>query len=1216
MLALLATAPAFAQEAAPAAPAEVSEEDVVVLSPFVVDAEKDHGYYAENTLAGSRLNTKISDLAPSISVITKQLMEDTASTDINDIFRYEINTEGSLTYTPAQGSLRSDGVVDVNAGAFIGSGSLYTNATANRVRGLGSPTTAINYYPSISQIPADSYNLQTVEINRGPNSMLFGMGSPAGIVNLSTQSALLTQDFNKLGFRFDSEGSMRGSFSFNRALIKDKLAIYGAYLADERRFERRPSYDNTKRMYGAITVKPFAGTTIRANVEWYKNNNRRPNTLTPRDFITEWKDAGSPTYNALTGQISANGAVKAVFVAEAGNPEAQKVRDFVFALPNFDASKWDAANNTYNGVTIFGETAISNANSIMYVPGFSTGSQFRNRTVQQISGGELLSWFQPTYLYQYRDTWGTATNPAANAPLYAPKADIFASSLGSQTWNRYFWEAGNFANAIPSTLASYKFPGVTDKSIYDWEKVNINQMNFGDAKNMTYNVDLEQKILDNLYFTAGWFRQDYVSTTNYTVAQLNVATLFVDPNLYLPDGSVNTMYGKPYLLDQDADQWNTEIDANSYRAMLAYTPDFTKNKNWTKWFGRHQILGLWSRDETVSTNFRKRLEYLGSSTPEGMYRYGANQNANSDGSATGWNYQTTAFRRMFYLAGEDDPIGTVTRSSGEWNYLNYTGDISVMDYATDSFKTLNMTTAFNVFDGGTGRSQRILDSKSAGITSYLWNNRLVTTFGVRRDENRARLTNNGVLTFDDGTTVPAMTNPEKWVDGVYQYDTVFKRWNEWSRINGTTKTMGGVFKPFLGWSGIERRANSGNPFWQFVRDFGVSYNKSDNFNAPAGSYVDAFGVTLPKPVGNGEDYGFQFSLFDNKFFARVTWFKGTNENELTNPGTSISRLNSNVDTTLFQNWARTIAMINMGMDPTAEGFGTNLEPAVEQQVKDAAAAIWGMPYTYYGDLKGNIYATRSAEAKGVELQLNYNPTPGWTMRLTAGKQDTKYSDVLKEFDAWYAYRADTWDNAKASDYLLPQYQQYASPYLSFSGREVNLSTFWSSYGYNTNIALDQVDGYYNAQLYYNGVVLPQYQYYRDLDGQSAPGQRKYRWSYMTNYVISTGKLAGFGFGGSQRWEDKAVIGYFGKASGANGTKLDVSDITKPIYDDANWYTDLWVSYSTKILKDKVNMKIQLNVDNVFENGGLRVTAVNYDGSPYAYRIIDSRLFKLTTTFDF
>jgi hypothetical protein len=70
------------------------------------------------------------------------------------------------------------------------------------------------------------------------------------------------------------------------------------------------------------------------------------------------------------------------------------------------------------------------------------------------------------------------------------------------------------------------------------------------------------------------------------------------------------------------------------------------------------------------------------------------------------------------------------------------------------------------------------------------------------------------------------------------------------------------------------------------------------------------------------------------------------------------------------------------------------------------------------------------------------------------------------------------------------------------------------------------------------------------------------------------------------------------------------------FDNGNYYTDLWVTYRTKIWNDKVGMKIQLNINNAFESGDLRPIAVNYDGTPWAFRIIDPREFILTTTFDF
>ena len=230
LLALAVALPAFAQlantkenqtkekaavpvSAAPTKKDDAKKDEVLQLSPFSVTASKDTGYFAQNTLAGSRMKTNLADLGAAISVVTKAQMEDFASVDLNDAYRYEVNTEGSGTYTPATQAFRNDGVLDVNAGGTQGNAvTSLTNAIANRVRGIGIPSAAINYYPSNAQLPPDSYNVQSFEISRGPNSMLFGLGSPAGISNVTTAQATLDRNSAQAQLRTDDRGSFRSSF--------------------------------------------------------------------------------------------------------------------------------------------------------------------------------------------------------------------------------------------------------------------------------------------------------------------------------------------------------------------------------------------------------------------------------------------------------------------------------------------------------------------------------------------------------------------------------------------------------------------------------------------------------------------------------------------------------------------------------------------------------------------------------------------------------------------------------------------------------------------------------------------------------------------------------------------------------------------------------------------------------------------------------------------
>ena len=88
--------------------------------------EDTKGYYSSNTMSGTRFNAKIEDLASSIQVVTKEQMSDFAMLDINDVFAYAANTEGTHDYT--------DFEIDANGAV---SDNVQLNPTgANRVRGM------------------------------------------------------------------------------------------------------------------------------------------------------------------------------------------------------------------------------------------------------------------------------------------------------------------------------------------------------------------------------------------------------------------------------------------------------------------------------------------------------------------------------------------------------------------------------------------------------------------------------------------------------------------------------------------------------------------------------------------------------------------------------------------------------------------------------------------------------------------------------------------------------------------------------------------------------------------------------------------------------------------------------------------------------------------------------------------------------------------------
>ena len=99
----------FVSSGADVAVANASEK-TVQLSPFAVSTDT-KGYYAANTMSGTRFNSKIEDVASSISVVTKEQMKDAGSLDLNDTFL-------------AGTSARPAGQTVDTVGAVTGSGGL------------------------------------------------------------------------------------------------------------------------------------------------------------------------------------------------------------------------------------------------------------------------------------------------------------------------------------------------------------------------------------------------------------------------------------------------------------------------------------------------------------------------------------------------------------------------------------------------------------------------------------------------------------------------------------------------------------------------------------------------------------------------------------------------------------------------------------------------------------------------------------------------------------------------------------------------------------------------------------------------------------------------------------------------------------------------------------------------------------------------------------
>jgi outer membrane receptor protein involved in Fe transport len=1143
----------------------------VELNPFVVDTSQEKGYFAASTLAGTRLNTNIGDLPSSITVVTKQQMEDTNSLNINDVFRYEANTEGSRTYTPFT-TVRSN-ITDSN-GSGGGTTGNFTSAldTGNRIRGLAAADQNEDNFFSLYRIPFDAYNTQSIEIDRGPNSLIFGTGSPAGIVNQSRIPATLEKFSGETQLQVSSWGGYRESIGLNIPIKKDVLAVYVAQMFGSVGYEEKPSSDLTRRQYAAFTFVPFKShkTKLTGSFENYNNYADTPNYITPIDAVTPWLQSGRPVYNQQTSQVTylSTGVVTGAYA-------------FSTTAPNYVPGGAIQAN-------------LTTSTSPFFVPAmqyFVAGHniEFWNQGVlqnfykgEQLAGSVPGAAFSPTY----------ASLTPAQQIIYAQRP-TYSNTL----------PVPSLANGTAKYTVWY-LPGLVNKSIYDWSKININSLDVNDTRSKTYTLDLQQELFKGLNLDLSWFRQELKQTQDDPESQAAAPEIYVDTTSTLPTGAPNPYVGKPLIDAYSADVYNQPEINNNYRAMLEYEFDLReKVPSWLSWLGHHRVVGAYSQHDDVQTALRYREAITG-----GDPNYLPTTTAFN--VATGYAYTSnTAIEQVFYLGAPTTANGNGTAAPGFLRRPGYGGPtslpISTYNYVDNQWETSTLNFNSVLFSTG-GISENLQDQKSYYWQSYFWNDRLVGTVGIDDDEvkNRSNIfpsTNPLTLEYTNG-----LPNTPYW----------YKE-GPWSYVGGNTSSLGFVIHPFKNWSRIDAAANEGNHFAGFLRTVGFTFNKAGNFNPPPSVQTDFFGKVNGKPAGQEKDYGIELATPDNKFFLKATWFTNSNQNVPTT-FTSVGRGNY-IDGTLLKDWATTVVQIRSGQNPTTDpNFGnTQIYPITSDQ-QNQIAALTGLPYNYGGNVGEfgeyiNPTGTESGSAKGIDLELNYNPTPNWTMKVTWGKQQTVVSGAAAQAAAWFAYRMPKWVAYAASD--LP------TVYTKTNGTQMFVGNFWQGYGYDANTAAsnsaaNNAAGLTTSQSYFNNIVNAPLIVDQANNGGLAPNQREYTWTYLTNYHFSEGSLRGFGVTGVLSYDGRANAGYYGNTNLLSPTgQIQVPDITNPIYTPAKMHVDLGVSYQFK-LPHNVTAKLQLNVADVTSNGYLLPVSYNFDGSPAGERIVAPRQYSFTTKFNF
>ena len=279
----LVAATALAQSVAPSATsaASAAEDAAVILNPFVVSTDANKGYYASETLSGTQLKSQVRDLANPITILTEEFMRDIGA----------VNYEEALEFLPSTQAFKGDTSDPESVSSRTG--------TPFTVRGFRSSSLTNNFFTS--RIKVDNFNTETVTQSRGPNSLLFGLGSVGGGLDATNKLGRFNANSHSLDVRLDSEGSKRVSLDINRIIVPKKLALRFAALSTDQRTPREFQYMRRNSAYLNFTLQPFKGATIHLNAETGRIDELNPRPYQAYDSVSAWlNDPRTPLQKANT----------------------------------------------------------------------------------------------------------------------------------------------------------------------------------------------------------------------------------------------------------------------------------------------------------------------------------------------------------------------------------------------------------------------------------------------------------------------------------------------------------------------------------------------------------------------------------------------------------------------------------------------------------------------------------------------------------------------------------------------------------------------------------------------------------------------------------------------------------------------------------------------------------------------------------------------------
>ena len=311
-----------------------AEGEAVSLSPFVVNADKDRGFVAASSLAGGRLAGELKDTPVAYSVLTREFIEALQLVDVTEMTRW---------FT--------------NATDLPDNNSSYDTGTSVRLAARGvSSGLQRDFFPVSYNF--DSYNVERLDLARGPNAVLFGAGGPGGTINSVTKRARTDKEFAELRTSYASWSNFRSTFDYNQPLT-DRFALRFNAVHQDREGWQMNDTERRKGITLSGTWKILRNTELRAEAETGRMD-KSVIVTTYRDQFSAWD--GVTTYRR--GQAINN----AMGISSAGATIVFTPTNGTDKLFNYQGTVFTRGGNVQAGFLAGGITVVGPSANIADAP--------------------------------------------------------------------------------------------------------------------------------------------------------------------------------------------------------------------------------------------------------------------------------------------------------------------------------------------------------------------------------------------------------------------------------------------------------------------------------------------------------------------------------------------------------------------------------------------------------------------------------------------------------------------------------------------------------------------------------------------------------------------------------------------------------------------------------------------------------------------------------